>query len=166
MPNAVTNMYHTQDGRWFSLALVNEERQFPPLLRAIGREDLAADPRFATIPDRRSNVRALIDILDAVFATRPLAHWRAALDAAGITFGIVGTLDEVPDDPQMHAIGALRQFENDTQLTVMNPLHIAGEPHLPPRHAPEVGQHGADILREAGYSEAEIARLRALKVVA
>ena len=111
MPNAVTNMYHTQDGRWFSLAVLNEERQFLPLLRAIGREDLAGDPRFATIPERRRHVAALIGILDAVFAAHPLSHWRAALDAAGITFGIVGTVDEIADDPQMHAIGALTRFE-------------------------------------------------------
>ncbi len=166
MPNAFTNMYHTQDGRWFSLAVLNEERQLLPLLRAIGREDLAADPRFATIPDRRRNVGTLIEILDAVFAARPLSHWRAALDEASITFGIVGTVDEVADDAQMHAIGALARFENDTRLTVMNPLQIDGAARTTPRHAPDVGQHGAEVLREAGYSEAEIARLRELKVLA
>ena len=166
VPNAVTNMYHTQDGRWFSLALLNEDRQFPPLLRVIGREDLADDPRFSTIPARRANVRALTDIFDAVFVTRPLAHWRAALDEAGITFGIVGTLDEVPDDPQMHAIGALRRFENDTLMTVMNPLHIDGEAHAAPRRAPDIGQHSTEILREAGYSEIEIERLRGLQILA
>lgn len=166
MPNAMTNMYHTQDGRWFSLALLNEERQFLPLLRAIDREDLATDARFATIPDRRTHVAALIAILDAMFASQPLAHWRAALDAAGITFGIVGTVAEVADDPQMHAIGALAQFEDDTGLTVMNPLQIDGIERPAPRHAPAVGQHGAEVLREAGYSDAEIARLRALNVLA
>jgi crotonobetainyl-CoA:carnitine CoA-transferase CaiB-like acyl-CoA transferase len=166
MPNAVTNMYHTQDGRWFSLALLNEERQFGPLLRAIGREDMADDPRFATIPERRRHVEALIAILDEVFAARPLSHWRAALDAAGITFGIVGTVDEVADDAQMHAIGALARSENDTRLTVMNPLQIDGVTRSAPRHAPAVGQHGAEVLREAGYSEDEIGRLRALKVLA
>jgi formyl-CoA transferase len=166
MPNAFTNMYHTQDGRWFSLAMLNEDRQFLPLLRAIGREDLAADPRFGTIPDRRRHVGALIEILDAVFAARPLSHWRTALDEAGITFGIVGTVDEVADDAQMHAIGALARFENDTRLTVMNPLQIDGVARTTPRHAPDVGQHGAEVLREAGYSETEIARLRALKVLA
>jgi formyl-CoA transferase len=166
MPNALTNMYHTQDGRWFNLTVLNEERQFLPLLRAIGREELASDPRFATIADRRTHVAALIAILDAVFAARPMAHWRAALDAAGITFGIVGTVDEVADDEQMHAIGALACFENDTRLTVMNPLQLDGETRVTPRHAPSVGQHGTEVLREAGYSESEISRLRDLKILA
>ncbi len=166
MPNAMTNMYLTQDGRWFNLVMLNEERQFLPLMRAVGHEELAADPRFATIPARRTNVRVLTEILDAVFASRPLSHWRAALDAAGITCGIVGTVEEVADDAQMHAIGALAMFEDDTRLTVMNPLQIDGAPHARPRHAPEVGQHGTEVLREAGYSESEIARLRELKALA
>ena len=48
----------------------------------------------------------------------------------------------------------------------MNPLQIDGVPRTTPRHAPTVGQHGAEVLREAGYSESEIAKLRELKVLA
>ncbi len=53
-PNAMTNLYHTRDGRWFMLAMLNEERQFRPFAAALGRPDLPDDPRFATIPARRA----------------------------------------------------------------------------------------------------------------
>jgi crotonobetainyl-CoA:carnitine CoA-transferase CaiB-like acyl-CoA transferase len=97
---------------------------------------------------------------------RDLAHWRTVLDAAGITFGIVGTLEEVADDAQMHAIGALARSADGAHLMVMNPLRIDGAPHATPRAAPALGEHGTAVLREAGYSDAEITRLRTLRVLA
>ena len=72
------------------MALFNEERQLRPLLDAIGREDLADDPRFATKEARKQNAQALVAELDAVFATRDMAEWRTILDGVGVTFGVVG----------------------------------------------------------------------------
>ena len=79
-PNALANHYRCRDGRWFIMALFNEERQLRPLLNAIGREDLADDPRFATKEARKQNAAALVAELDAVFATRDMAEWRKILD--------------------------------------------------------------------------------------
>ncbi len=73
-PNALANHYRCRDGRWFIMALFNEERQLRPLLAAIGREELADDPRFATKEARKQNAAALVVELDAVFATRT---WRS-----------------------------------------------------------------------------------------
>ena len=65
---------------------------------------IRASPRPA---GRRANVRALIAILDAVFAERDWAEWRRVLESSGIAFGVVGTLDDIPHDAQMRASGAL-----------------------------------------------------------
>ena len=100
-PNALANHYRCRDGRWFIMALFNEQRQLRGFLAAIGRKDLADDPRFATSAARKQNAGALVAILDAVFAQRDLAEWRTILDAAGVTFGVVGTVDDVADDAQM-----------------------------------------------------------------
>ena len=102
-PNALANHYRTRDGRWFIMALFNEQRQLRGFLGAIGREDLTDDPRFATTDARKANARELVTMLDEVFAKRDLADWRTILDGVGVTFGIVGTVNEVPDDPQMRA---------------------------------------------------------------
>ena len=65
----------------------------------------------------------------------------------------------------MHAIGALVPFTDSATLTVSSPFHIDGEAKVPPRRAPEVGQHSEVVLREAGYSADEIGRLRSQGVL-
>jgi formyl-CoA transferase len=165
-PNALANHYRCRDGRWFIMALFNEERQLRSFLEAIGREELADDPRFATKQARHENASALVGELDAVFATRDMPEWRRVLDTVGVTFGVVGKVDDVADDAQMRAIGALVPFADDDVLTVSSPFQLAGEAKVAPRRAPSLGQHSEVVLREAGYDADEIGRLRGLGVIA
>jgi crotonobetainyl-CoA:carnitine CoA-transferase CaiB-like acyl-CoA transferase len=165
-PNALANHYQTRDGRWFIMAMWNEQRQLRGFLSAIGREDLTADPRFATPDARKDNAADLVQVLDAEFAKRDLDDWRAILDSVGVTFGIVGTVNEVLDDRQMQDSGALVPFADGAHLTVSSPFHVDGVEKVPARRAPGIGEHGETVLREAGYFGDEIARLRALGVLA
>ncbi|MSO91443.1 MAG: CoA transferase [Acetobacteraceae bacterium] len=165
VPNALANHYESGDGRWFIMALYNEQRQLAGFLAAIGREELAGDLRFATDAARKRNARALVKILDEVFATRTLAEWRIILDGVGVTFGIVGKVDEVLDDAQMRDAGALVPFADGEGLTVAAPFHIDGVDKVPPQRAPAIGQHSDAVLAEAGYSPDEIGMLRTLGVL-
>ena len=124
--NAVTNHYRCKDDRWIILSLLNEDRQWPTLARILGREDLIADPRFATKADRHARSVELIRIFDEVFATKPLAEWRKLLDGNGLVFGVVGILDDIPHDKQMIENEVLVPFENDTMLTINSPIFIDG----------------------------------------
>jgi crotonobetainyl-CoA:carnitine CoA-transferase CaiB-like acyl-CoA transferase len=164
--NALANHYRTRDGRWFIMALFNEQRQLPSFLGAIGREDLTDDPRFATSEARKLHARELVIILDEVFSRRDLAEWRMILDGVGVTFGIVATVNEALDDPQMRHAGALVPFKDGQGLTVMTPFHIDGVEKIPAARAPSVGQHNEAVLREAGYTADDVERLRGLGVVA
>jgi crotonobetainyl-CoA:carnitine CoA-transferase CaiB-like acyl-CoA transferase len=164
--NAVTNHYKCKDGRWIILSLLNEERQFPTLARCLGREDLIADPRFATKADRHARSIELIKVLDEIFATKTLAEWRKLLDGNGLVFGVVGILDDIPTDQQMLDNEVLVPFENDTMLTINSPIWVSGAKKVQPRKPPGVGEHSDEILRHAGYDEAAIARLRASGAVA
>jgi formyl-CoA transferase len=164
-PNALANHYQTRDGRWFIMALFNEQRQLASLLTAIGRPELTNDPRFATAASRKEHARDLVPILDQVFATKDLAEWRSILDGVGITFGIVATVDEASEDAQMQACGALVPFADGENMTISSPFEIDGIAKVSPQRAPALGQHSGQLLAEAGYTEADIAHLRGLGVI-
>ena len=164
--NAVTNHYRCKDGRWLILSLLNEERQWPTLARCLGREELISDVRFATKPDRHARSLELIKIFDEVFATKDLAEWRKILDGNGLVFGVVGILDDIPQDKQMLDNEVLVPFENDTMLTISSPIWVDGARKVQPRRPPGIGEHSDEILRNAGYDEASIQKLRASGAVA
>ena len=157
--HALGGLYQAGDGRYFLLALTSELRQWPALARAIGLPELTTDPRFIDQPTRRTNARALQLNFDAAFAQHPLAHWRKTLDAAGLTFGIVGTAHEAAHDPQALAAGILKPMADSDLLTVDSPFTLDNEPKVPATRHPEHGEHSREILRSAGYGEAEIESL-------
>ena len=166
--DALGNLYRSRDGRWFLIALTPDGRRWQDFAAAIGRPELHADPRFATPAARRTNARALIGILDAVFAAREWGEWRAMLEASGIAFGVVGTLEDVPHDAQMRDSGALVPIDDPragARLTVSSPLAISGQEKVPATMAPGIGEHSFENLREAGLAEDEIAHLRDAGVV-
>jgi crotonobetainyl-CoA:carnitine CoA-transferase CaiB-like acyl-CoA transferase len=158
--NALSNHYRCGDGRWLILSLLNENRQWPVLVSCLGRPELLDDPLFATRPARHANARALIAILDEIFATRDLAEWRRSLDAAGLIFGVVATLDDIAADEQMRVNDVLIEFENDPMLTINSPLWVEGADKVRPRRPPALGEHSDEILRGAGYDDAAIQKLR------
>ena len=164
-PNAFGNVYQCRDGRWLNLVLLNEARQAPALFQTLGCPQALDDPRFATKPAREVHHAELIAVFDACFAQRDLADWRTRLDAAGITFGVVGTLADIDGDVQMHASGALVAQDGAAGMTVASPIQIDGLAQRRAGPAPTLGQHSAQVLREAGFSAAEIAGLRATGAV-
>jgi formyl-CoA transferase len=87
------------------------------------------------------------------------------LDAAGITFGVIGTLADLADDEQMRQAGALVPYAHQGGLTLSSPVHLAGVAHRSAGPAPGLGQHNAELLREAGYSDEQIAGLQALQAL-
>lgn len=164
--NALANHYRCKDGRWLILSLLNEERQWPVLAKCLGRSDLVEDQRFAEKKARHANAHVLISLFDQAFASRILAEWRRILDEAGLVFGVVATVNEIPSDQQMLATGVLVPFADDTMLTVSSPVWLEGEDKVRPKHPPAIGQHTDEVLRAAGYDKVEIGQLRAGNVVA
>jgi crotonobetainyl-CoA:carnitine CoA-transferase CaiB-like acyl-CoA transferase len=158
--NAITNHYQCRDGRWLMLSLLNDEREFPVLAKCMGLDHLVGDPRFATKADRQKRASELTKIFDATFATADLAEWRARLDAAGLVFGVVAIMSDLPQDRQMLANDVL-VARADGMLTVNSPFWVEGFDKVPPGEAPTVGEHSEAVLREAGYDDKKIEALRA-----
>jgi crotonobetainyl-CoA:carnitine CoA-transferase CaiB-like acyl-CoA transferase len=136
------------------------------LLVRIGREDLAADPRFATNADRLANRAALTEILDAEFSKQPVAYWLELL-GGHVPVAPVYTLADALDNPWLEVIDLRDTIAHPDrpQLRVLkSPLKFNGK-RPPNRAAPLLGADTEDILTELGYEPDDIARLRADGIV-
>jgi crotonobetainyl-CoA:carnitine CoA-transferase CaiB-like acyl-CoA transferase len=163
VPNPLISSYRDRDGRWFWLLGLQGDRHWPDLVRAVDRSAWLADTRFATMRARREHCAELVAALDAIFATRPLAEWGAALDAAGMWWAPVQTIEEVVTDPQAIAAGAFVDVpvaEGGSARMVATPVDFSGTPWRPQGPAPELGQHTEEVLLELGYDWDAIAALR------
>lgn len=156
-PNALLNPYRTSDNRWILLVAV-QEKDWGGFIKAIGREDLQQDPRFADSKSRSVHSAELVEVLDPLFASNTLAFWKKSLDAARVIFGVVQIAEEIINDPQMIANGIFMPIDDPAikaKFTVNSPIQLAGVKKAVPRPAPSLGQHSAEILSELGYSDVE-----------
>jgi len=162
--NALINQYRTRDGRWLLLALVQEAKDWPALCLAIGRPELLEDPRFTTPETRREHAGALIPALDAAFLERDFDEWRKVLDENAVTFGTVGRLTDLPDDPQVLANGMLVEM-HDAPIAglrvVDSPMRVEGAAKRTPTAAAAIGQHTREVLASIGYGPERIEALLA-----
>ncbi|WP_371667989.1 CoA transferase [Streptomyces sp. NBC_00289] len=146
------NCYRAADDRWLWLVGLEGNRHWPGVVKALGREDLAVDERFATGKARRSHVRELIAAFDEEFAKRPLAEWAERFDAEGVWWAPVQTLAEVAADPQAEAVGAFVEQpgmgDAPPLRTVATPVSFWGVDDKPRAGAPTLGEHTDDVLRE------------------
>jgi crotonobetainyl-CoA:carnitine CoA-transferase CaiB-like acyl-CoA transferase len=136
---------------------------------AAGCPELARDPRFVTNGKRVENRAELTRLLSAVFKKRTKREWLELLEAAGVPNGPINDVAQVFDEPQVKARGVRIELDHAAAGRVPmvgSPMRFSGTP-IEYRLAPPVlGQHTTEVLRELlGKSDAEIARLRAARVI-
>jgi crotonobetainyl-CoA:carnitine CoA-transferase CaiB-like acyl-CoA transferase len=154
--------YRTADGRFVAFMMLAADQHWPDLCRRLGHPELAGDPRFADAESRKSNSRACVEILDAIFAERDFGHWLAALAGFAGEWAPVQTPEEVHDDPQVRANGyvAPTDMGNGVSLAlVTSPVQFDEQPGRPSR-APEHGEHTEAVLLELGITWDEIGNLK------
>jgi formyl-CoA transferase len=165
--SATFNLYRAADETWFLIVMTPDK--WAGFTTAIGRAELAADPRFADPAKQNANVVELAAILDEVFAGQPMAHWAQALNAAGVPFGVVSDPADVIRDPQLEANNIVVPLEGaggKLTSTVSSPIQVHGVAKTPAHRAPGLGEHNEEILREIGFDAAQIAAFAAGRVTA
>ena len=140
----------------------NNDRLWQRLCSTLDREDLVDDPRFATNDLRMSNRAALVVELEAALAARTTGEWVEVLIAAGVPCGPIHDYSEVFSDPHTRA----REMEISVEHPVEGvmsalgiPVKLSDTPGSVRRPAPLLGEHTAEVLREAGLAEEEIGAL-------
>src|SRR5262249_44165609 len=138
------------------------------IAEVLGHPEWRDDPRFATNAARMQNIGVLSALMEFVLASRSKAEWIAAFDAAGVPVGPVHSLGEALTHPHKLARGLVAHLphpEAGATRALGCPLHFSATPARVDRPAPLLGEHTREVLRETGYSDAEVDTLMAEGVV-
>ena len=159
-------VFPTRDGELMIAG--GNDRLFGLICHVVGMPELVDDERFRTNPGRVANRDALYAILVGRLAQNDSAVWLEKLMAAGVPAAPVADVADVVAAPQTEALGMLQPLAHpsipDLQLAAV-PLSFDGERALHRSAPPLVGQHSAEVLREVGYTDNEIAGLAAASVI-
>jgi len=152
--------YATSDG--YLCVLVYNDKQWKSFLGAIGRPELLQDPRYATQASRAANIRDIYAFLADLFRTRTTAAWMTLLESADIPVARMNSVEDVVHDPHLNESGFFYMEEHPSEgrmRSMRTPTGWSDATPDTPRPAPRLGEHSAEVLREAGYSDAEIAEM-------
>jgi crotonobetainyl-CoA:carnitine CoA-transferase CaiB-like acyl-CoA transferase len=160
--NAPYQAFPASDG-WITVGAANQENWLR-LVEALGAPELAKDPRFVINAERMRNLTALTAALTPLFQRRSVAEWLSRLEAAGVPAGPVLNIAEMHADPQALAREMIVETAHPTagQVKAIGlPIKFSDTPGGVRRAAPVFGQHTREVLREHGFSDAEIEQMAA-----
>jgi crotonobetainyl-CoA:carnitine CoA-transferase CaiB-like acyl-CoA transferase len=146
------NSYEAADGRWFFFTGLEADRHIDKVYRALGREDLHQDPRFANAAALRKHRTEVIATLDAIIAERPLAEWAERFDDEGVWWAPAQGPADVLEDPQLAATDGFLALHDEADGTVRRsvngPVSFSDVPVQPAAPAPRLGEHTDEVLKE------------------
>jgi crotonobetainyl-CoA:carnitine CoA-transferase CaiB-like acyl-CoA transferase len=164
--NTPMGCFPTADGHLNVAATSN--KNFQIFCKLIDRQDMAADPRFASTALRRQNKQAMNEIIAAALQARTTGEWFELLVAAGLPCGPVYNIKQAFADPQVEALRIRRPVTHprlgELDL-VAQPCEITGFDREIRTATPDLGEHTNEILGSLGYSAEEIEKLKAARAI-
>jgi crotonobetainyl-CoA:carnitine CoA-transferase CaiB-like acyl-CoA transferase len=154
--------YLASDGVYVNFAVATAQDWDVFCRRVIDRPDLLEDARFQTSEGRRQNRAALEELVEKTFRERSHREWLRRLEESRLPYGLVRGIGQVLAHPQIAARHVVQQVQSPvgTVPVIASPLRLSASPiRLDP--IPALGQDTEAILKELGYTEPEIERLRA-----
>ena len=149
--------YQTQDG--YVCALIYNDKQWRAFAQIIGRPEIMSQPQFATQEARSQNYKTAYAMVAEEMKTRTTAFWVEALERGDIPVQRMNTLDDIVADQHLNAIGYLQLVEHPSEGKVRMlavPSEWSESKPEYRRHAPRLGEHTREVLREAGFSVHQI----------
>ena len=158
---AAYRIFQTADG-WIGLIGLSAEAK-DVFFALVGRPEMAMDPRFDALLLSPEELKSLVGELEPIFLERTTDEWCELLQEAGARFAPVRNYAEVVADEGVWENDYFVEVKDDTgqsQRVVGTPIRMSETPLQPSAIAPDLGQHSEEILKEAGYSAADIEEFR------
>ena len=157
------NRFCCKDGKWIIGTHHPEEKYWPIFCEATGQTALLSDPHFADNASRIANCTELVAFFDKVFATKTRDEWMDIFQAHGLMFSPVQQIHEVLRDPQALINDYVVDFEHPAFGKVKipgYPVHFSANRAGTRSVAPTLGEHTDLIMRQMGYTDQEIQKLK------
>ena len=160
-------MYRTADDRWLQFTMVRGPDELLRMFDALGLGDIIRDDRFATPEGRFEHGDELTRLVQDVLLMRDSDEWLVRLAAAGVNANRVGVIEEALDDDMIKVNNMVVPGAADMNMpwVINHPVNVDSIRQVGPKRAPDLGEHSAEILRNLGYDDAEIERLRVAGVI-
>ena len=153
--------FATQDG-YINIGAANQNN-WERMCRAVGREDLLDDDRFASNPERMVSIDALTPIMEETFRTQTTAHWVEVLENAGVPCGPIYNIEQVYADPHVQSRDMSVELDHPKSGSIRNigvAVKLSDTPGSVRTPAPLLGQHSEEVLAQYSYADGDITAFR------